>query len=67
MSATEIYNILNLITNVQKKEHYLLEFNVKDGIVKNLISYYRDTADLDDIVEVSYSSPTTSKKSVENN
>lgn len=67
MSATEMYDILNLITNAQKEEHYLLEFNVKDGIVKNLISSYRDTADLDDIVEVADSSPTTSKTSVENN
>ena len=66
MSTTEMYDILNLITNAQEEEHYLLEFNVNDKIVKDLISSY--TADLDDIVEVSDSSSTAgAKKSAENN
>jgi hypothetical protein len=62
MSVTEMYDILNLITNAQEKAHYVLEFNVNDKIVKDLISSY--TVDLDDIVEVADppQAPTTKKR-----
>ena len=64
MSVTEMYDVLNLITNAQEKEHYVLEFNVNDKIVKDLISSY--TVDLDDIVEVADppQAPTTKKRQV---
>jgi hypothetical protein len=67
MSTTEMYDILNLITNAQEEENYLLEFNVNDEIVKDLISSY--TTDPDDIVEVADppQAPTTVKKSAKNN
>lgn len=65
MSTTEMYDILNLITNAQEEEHYLLEFNVNDEIVKDLISSY--TVDPDDIVEVADPPPTNVKNTAENN
>lgn len=66
MSTTEMYDILNLITNAQEEENYLLEFNVNDEIVKDIIFSY--TADPDDIVEVANppQAPTTIKKLAEN-
>lgn len=59
MSTTEMYDILNLITNAQEKEHYLLKFNVNNKIVKDLVSSY--AVDPDDIVEVADPPPTTKK------
>ena len=59
MSVTEMYDILNLITNAQEEEHYVLGFNINNEIVTNLISSY--AAVPDDIVEVADPPPTNKK------